>query len=68
MCIRDRVTADGLIYCYAPAPGAGGFINILLMMTGPGELMIRKVPQTAPNMCSADPSTWTMAGATRMVR
>ena len=64
----EQVTPDGLIYCYAPAPGAGGFINILLMMTGPSELMIRKVPQTAPNMCSADPSTWTMAGATRMVR
>ncbi len=64
----EQITPDGLIYCYAPAPGAGGFINILLSMTGPSEILIRMVPQTAPNICQADPATWTMSGAMRMVR
>jgi len=65
----EQVTNDGLIYCYGPdveRPGS----NWLLSLTGPNALSIRKVASTpaVPNICSTDPSTWSLAGAVSMVR
>ena len=65
----EQVTNDGLVYCYGPDAQRPGR-NWLLTMTGPSGLNIRMVNATVavPNICAADPSTWSMAGAISMVR
>ncbi len=65
----EQVTNDGQIYCYGPdAQAPGG--TWLLTLTGPSALKIRRVQATdaVPNICAADPSTWSMDGAISMVR
>ena len=65
----EQVTNDGLIYCYGPDARAPGG-NWLLALTGPSALRIRRVQATGavPNICAADPSTWSLDGAISMVR
>jgi len=65
----DQVTNDGLIYCYGP-DALWPARNWLVQVTGPSALKIRMVQATSelPDLCAADPGTWSMAGAISMVR
>jgi len=65
----EQVTNDGLVYCYGPDVRRQG-LNWLLTLTSPTALKIRMVTATVavPNICAADPGTWSMDGAISMVR
>jgi len=65
----DQVTNDGLIYCYGP-DAQWSARNWLVTLTSPTALKIRMVNATVavPNLCAADPGTWSMDGAVSMVR
>jgi len=65
----EEVTADGVVYCYAPvAPGA--VASWLLALTASEALMIERVSHGAgASPCGAPPTTWSFGGgAVRMVR
>ena len=65
----EQVTNDGLVYCYGPDVLWQGR-NWLLTLTSLTTLKIRMVTATVavPNICAADPGTWSMDGAISMVR
>jgi hypothetical protein len=64
----ESVTPDGLVYCYGPDIHFAT-TSWLLSVTGPSALSIRRVSHASgPGPCSDDPATWSLAGATEMVR
>jgi len=63
----EQVTNDGLIYCYGPDVNSPGWYWFL-QLTGPNSLSMRNVRGSAVDLCQTPTATWTMTGATTLVR
>ena len=63
----EQVTNDGLIYCYGPDVNSPGWYWFL-QLTGPKTLSMRNVRFSAVDLCQTPMATWTMVGATALVR
>jgi hypothetical protein len=63
----EQVTNDGLIYCHGPDIDQP-WLSWLVTLTGPNNLSIRMVENFTSNTCTAPVSTWSMVGASQMVR